>query len=96
MVDFNLPELNWNSSQQSIDTMFLDFFNDLGLHQFVSSPTWNNNILDLILSNDPLLQRFYTVISMMQITCPFASSDHNIITFRMNDSTIIFTDTEFD
>ena len=72
--DFNLPELNWefiSAPNNSIYRMFLDFFNDLGLPQFVNSPTQNNNILDLILSNDPLL------ISMMQITCLVRPQHHH-------------------
>ena len=84
MGNFNLPELNWDwasAPNKSIYRIFLEFFNDPGLHQFVNSPTRNNNILDLILSNDPLL------ISTIEITCPLASSDHNIITFRLNGTT---------
>jgi len=54
---------------------FLDFCLKSGLNQFVNESTLDNNILDLVLSNDNL------IVSGVNITWPFSSSDHNVIYF---------------
>ena len=58
--DFNLPTISWLNEvpDQNIsvcDSMFLDLFQTLGLHQWVREPTFirSGNILDLILISDP-------------------------------------------
>jgi len=79
--DFNLPDIDWLhylTSQEKCHDMFVDFINDLGLHQFVCEPTRNNNILDLVLSNN------HALISDVNIQCPFSTSDHNIVQFSIN------------
>ena len=83
MGDFNLPGINWkrySAPKNTIYDLFLELFDDLGFHQFVQLPTRNDNILDLILSGDSML------ISAIDVICPLASSDHNTILFRLNDS----------
>ena len=52
--------------------------NDLGLHQFVCNPTRNDNILDLVLSNNRAL------ISDINIQCPFSTSNYNMVQFSIN------------
>ena len=55
--------------------IFKLFFYKLGLQQFVRSPTINNNILDLILSND------FNCVYNVDIAQPFNNSDHNSVSF---------------
>ena len=60
--DFNLPNIDWNNLSitsynyplQLCDIM-LDFVADSGLTQIVHSPTRENNILDIFLTNRPSL-----------------------------------------
>jgi hypothetical protein len=50
---------------------------DFGLHQYVSEPTRGNNILDLVLCNNP------SVISDISVLCPFSTSDHNVVSLNI-------------
>jgi hypothetical protein len=80
--DFNLPKLDWGSNVTTSDSksrLFYDFANDHGLTQLVSESTRGDNTLDLVLCNDPLL------ISDVETSPPFGSSDHDSITFRICD-----------
>lgn len=71
--DFNLPEINW----QELTTTVADFQRDF-LHfclqnsfiQAVLEPTRDENIIDLVLTNEP------NVINLVKIIPPFSSSDH--------------------
>ena len=58
--------------------MFIRFVNENGLLQFVSEPTRHENILDLVLTNEPNL------ISDLQVQCPLSTSDHNIVKVSIN------------
>jgi hypothetical protein len=94
--DFNIPEISWDSlSITSVATpgkpqCFQQFCTDLGLSQVVNFPTRGKNILDLVLTNDPLL------ISNVTAFPPLASSDHDSIhltilipnSLILNDSSI--------
>ena len=59
--DFNLPNIDWinyNAKHNSIDDVFMNCMSTLGMTQFITNPTrlsfsTGENILDLILSNDP-------------------------------------------
>lgn len=79
--DFNFPSINWQNdncikcNNFSCVGIFLTLHYKLGLQQFVQSPTRNNNILDLILSNDS------NGILNVEIAEPFSTSDHNSIIF---------------
>jgi len=78
--DFNLAHINWNlmdSPEDSISSKFLEFCIHFGLTQFVSEPTHDKNILDLVLSNDQL------IISDMSVGTPFSSSDHCAVQFNL-------------
>ena len=79
--DFNLPAFNWTyhtAPNNSIYRLFLAFFNDYGFHQFVTTATRHDNILDLVFSNDPQF------ISSIEVQCPISTSDHNVIVLRPN------------
>ena len=74
--DFNLPKINWKDSYFPGDfkyNVFYNFYTDYGFNQLISEPTRNDNILDLLLTNDPLL------ISDYSIDVPFCKSDHESI-----------------
>lgn len=76
--DFNLPEIDWtnyHSSQFKCYEQFLLFINDHGLHQYVLEPTRGDNILDLVLCNNP------AIIADLSVLCPFSTSDHNVVSF---------------
>ena len=78
--DFNQPKIDWISPSFLTDlksNILFYFYTDLGLSQLVNDPTRNENILDLIFTNDPLL------ISNVQVTSPFSTSDHNAIIFSI-------------
>lgn len=65
--DFNLPNVEWTGTSFCTDNSSLyKGFNDLiisfSLQQFVLSPTRNNSILDLLLTNNPSLVSNVTVI----------------------------------
>ena len=79
--DFNLPDADWtcyNSPNNQIYNAFMDFINEFGLIQFVQFSTRQDNILDLIFSNDKSL------ISAMKDVGPLNTSDHTVITFTFN------------
>jgi len=46
---------------------------NFGLHQFVSEPTLGDNILDVVLNNDPY------IVNSLYLSAPFSNSDHSII-----------------
>ena len=79
--DFNLPYLSWDTLLVSgqyvkFHQALLDCASQIGLVQCVDEPTRGNNILDLILVNDPLL------LSSCTVTAPFGNSDHETIEFN--------------
>ena len=79
--DFNLPLINWKFNQapnNEIYNVFLKFFREYGLYQFVRHSTRHENILDLVMSNDPQF------ISTIEVQCPISTSDHNVICFVPN------------
>ena len=76
--DFNLPEYDRSaccnpSSMPAPEALFANYVTESGLTQLVSEPTRGNNILDLLLVNDPQAVFYATV------TVPFSTSDHNAI-----------------
>ena len=66
--DFNLSDLDW-----SHHTLLLDIVQDNFLHQLVQEPTRNQNILDLVLTNN------VDLINNIAVGEPF--SDHNLRSF---------------
>ena len=81
--DFNMPEIvcgnhsvmHGASSEKC--KLFQQFCFDLGLIQIVDFPTRGKNLLDLVLTNDPLL------LSNVSGAPPLASSDHDSIHLTM-------------
>ena len=77
--DFNFRKINWSTltGTSQLENQFIDTIADNLLNQVVPTPTRENNILDLVLINDP------TQISDLQVHEPFGSSDHNMIYFDL-------------
>lgn len=79
--DFNFPDIDWHADNclrldnSSSTGVFLSLCIKFGLSQLVNYPTRNDNILDLILTNDP------NSISNIQVSDPFCLSDHNMVSF---------------
>ena len=79
--DFNLPSLNWASSEDMLrdataaDVRFLDLFDSLGLTHWVTDSTFprSGNILDLILTSEK------DRLSEVSIRPPPPGSDHSSI-----------------
>jgi len=65
--DFNLPHFDWESFEDQIYFVFLDFCLKSDLNQFVNESTLGNNALDLVLYNDKL------TVSDSHVTCPISS-----------------------
>jgi len=71
-----LPDINWGQPQaffQPKSSDFVQFCCKCGLEQISITPTSKNKILDLVLTDDPL------IISYMMVCPPFSSSDHDSI-----------------
>ena len=84
--DFNLSSIDWSAdnclkcSDVSCTGVFLNFYNNLGLTQFVSKPTNDKSILDLVLSIDP------NCIGDLHVCIPFGTSDHSTAKFYILSS----------
>ena len=79
--DFNLPLAIQPSPKQEDYKIFLGYFMEYGLHQFVRSATSKGNkenILDLVISNKP------RILSTIDVLCPIPTSDNNVISFSPN------------
>ena len=77
--DFNLPRINWRLlSSDSEGSRLLKLIKKLYLSQFVSEPTLDNNILDIVLASDPDL------IHICEVGEILANSDHKIIRCNIN------------
>ena len=58
-----------------INSLFLDIINDFSLEQFVTFPTRDKNILNLIFSSQPIIPKLSVIPGM---------SDHEAILFSIN------------
>jgi len=79
--DLNCPGIHWAEAAVYGDNNQLNFFNalcDLGFIQYVTEPTREKSILDIILCNDP-----YLVCDVL-VGSPFSTSDHCIVNFTLN------------
>jgi len=78
MGDFNFPDINWSHLESSSKgEEFLVLILDSFLLQNVTKPTRGKNILDLVLSSDK------EMVNDLEIQCPVANSDHNVICWQM-------------
>jgi hypothetical protein len=77
--DLNLPDINWqlHSAVGKVGELFHKFAMSHGFIQFVNEPTRINNILDIVLINEPLC------LSSLQVSEPFSNSDHNSVHFEI-------------
>ena len=79
--DFNMAELSCSPRPDPLPQWIQPFdevFSDFGLEQLVDTPTRGENILDLVLCNDPLL------VSKLLVSTNLGKSDHECITFTIN------------
>ena len=79
--DFNLPNIDWSCYHcpgNPVYNEFLKFVNTYGFHQFVTEPTRDCHILDLVLSTSS------SFVSALQVTWPISTNDHNTVVFRVN------------
>ena len=78
--DFNFKDIDWSNNvflnNSSNYVLFADILADNFLTQMVLQPTRENNILDLVLTNN------IDLVVDVEVGEPI--SDHNIITFRVN------------
>ena len=79
--DFNCDKIDWlhsNIKSGGNQLRFLNTVIDLGFQQYILEPTRGENVLDILLCNDPLL------ISDVKVSAPFSTSDHSMIDFVLN------------
>ena len=81
--DFNCPRISWGSftaPSDGIEDLILDFTLQNGFSQLVNEPTRLENILDLILCNEPLL------VTGLSVESPIGNSDHASVEFCVSNS----------
>ena len=79
--DFNYPGINrdrFKAPADNVQDLFLQFTLSSGFSQLVNEPTRQDNILDLVLCNEPLL------ISSVDIQSPTGKSDHASVMFQFS------------
>ena len=77
--DFNLPQISWSQLTYPNDRLhvaFLEFINQCGFRQLVSSATRGQNILDLVFTTE------CSIIYELSVIEGFSTSDHNCVEFR--------------
>ena len=80
--DFNLPYIDWSNNyarNDGVHNVLLECFLNLGFTQCVHEPSRINsdNILDIIMCNDPLMVNFD------RIKEPISTSDHCVLDFTL-------------
>ena len=77
--DFNLPHINWRLfTSDNEGSRLIKLMKKLYLSQFVSEPTLDNNILDIVLASDSDL------IYACEVGEILSNSDHKIIRCKIN------------
>ena len=80
MGDFNCPDINWNKlalPNNAVSLCLYNFVTVNGFTQVVNEPTRDNNLVDLLMTNQPL------ELSTVDVAPPFSSSDHNMVYFTI-------------
>ena len=78
MGDFNFPGINWdNLDSDSHGEAFLKLSQDCFLYQHVTSPTRENNILDLVFSTDD------NMIDDLEVCENVIDSDHRLVRWKL-------------
>ena len=78
--DLNCSDIDWvncSSPADGVQDAFLDFAVVNGFVQSVAEPTRGANILDIVLTNEPL------TLADVQVNEPFANSDHCTVCFSV-------------
>ena len=78
--DMKCPDVNWSSLLAPCDRVqdvILEFTVANGLSQLVTEPTRGNNILDVVISDEPLM------ICRPEVVQPFSNSDHSQVEFTV-------------
>ncbi len=86
--DFNLPEIDWGTfvcPEDGVHNVLLDCFLSNSMTQFVTHPTRDQNVLDLVLCSDE-----NNIADVLVSTVPFPS-DHYSVSFSINS---VFPSTE--
>jgi len=81
--DFNLPDCDRNfyhAPDNVVYNGFLKFINSYGFSQYVTEPTHDDHILDLILSTDS------SSVCDTSTIPPISTSDHNVTIFRLSNN----------
>jgi hypothetical protein len=78
--DYNYPSIDWIQDKVPCDKRQSDFYQFVvsnGFRQVVREPTRGNNILDLVLLDEPVQ------LSNISVDPPFSTSDHNSVCFSI-------------
>ena len=80
--DFNLPDVDWSKKfvnpqcrYSALSNQLINIALDYDLHQVVTSPTRENNILDLVFTNVPFLVQNASILPGL--------SDHDIVSVEI-------------
>ena len=79
--DLNCADVNWinnTSPKDGVQDIILDFFISREFEQFVRAPTRLNNILDVVLTDSPIL------FDSLEVINPLGNSDHCMVRFNMS------------
>uniref|UniRef100_A0A914MRT6 Endonuclease/exonuclease/phosphatase domain-containing protein n=1 Tax=Meloidogyne incognita TaxID=6306 RepID=A0A914MRT6_MELIC len=78
--DFNIPKINWDSmyTNNELGQLLIDFCSQNEIHQHIKENTRDASILDLVFTKPKNLIENYN------ISAPFSTSDHNMISFILN------------
>ena len=85
--DFNLPDVDWSKKfvdpqcrYSTLSNQLINITLDYNLHQVVTSPTSENNILDLVLTNVPFLVQNASILPGL--------SDHDMVSVEFLISSV--------
>jgi len=80
--DFNCPHIDWSAlyptSASGVDNIIRNYFASNGFAQLVSEATRENNILDVVCTDEPIL------VSDVHTGPAFGNSDHNTVLFTID------------
>jgi len=79
--DFSLPLINWElltAPDDGVHDVLLTMCLDCRLHQIITEPTRQGNILDIVFSNNSSLITHY------HLSDPLGAGDHDTIIFKIS------------
>ena len=87
--DFNAPHIDWSSvspvTASPVNKYLCSIANDNFLTQFVSVPTRQDHILDLVFSN------YHSVLSSVSVVDNLPGTDHEALQFTLTLPSCLFT-----